>query len=73
MIVLYERFWNNISRYPRFFISSLVGSVLVILAPLKFVQSPKVPLFCQSSFPFFYSFVHCNYGYDRSIIILEYK
>jgi hypothetical protein len=33
MIVLYERFWNNISRYPRFFISSLVGSVLVILAP----------------------------------------
>jgi hypothetical protein len=28
-------FWNNISRYPRFFISSLVGSVLVILAPLR--------------------------------------
>jgi hypothetical protein len=28
-------FWNNISRYPRFFISSLAGSILVILAPLK--------------------------------------
>lgn len=28
-------FWNNISRYPRFFISSLVGLILVILAPLK--------------------------------------
>jgi hypothetical protein len=28
-------FWNNISRYPRFFISSLVGSVLVIIAPLR--------------------------------------
>ena len=28
-------FWNNISRYPRFFISSLVGSILVILAPLR--------------------------------------
>jgi hypothetical protein len=28
-------FWNNISRYPRFFISSLAGSVLVILAPLR--------------------------------------
>jgi hypothetical protein len=68
---LYERFWNNISRYPRFFISSLVGSVLVILAP--FVQSPKVPHYFASLLPFFYSFVHCNYGYDRSIIILEYK
>jgi hypothetical protein len=28
-------FWNNISRYPRFFISSMVGLVLVILAPIK--------------------------------------
>jgi hypothetical protein len=28
-------FWNNISRYPRFFISSMVGLILVILAPLK--------------------------------------
>ena len=28
-------FWTNISRYPRFFISSLVGLVLVILTPLR--------------------------------------
>jgi hypothetical protein len=28
-------FWNNVSRYPRFFISSLAGLILVILAPLK--------------------------------------
>ena len=28
-------FWNNISRYPRFFISSVTGLILVILAPLK--------------------------------------
>ena len=28
-------FWNNIARYPRFFISSLVGLILVILAPFK--------------------------------------
>jgi uncharacterized membrane protein len=28
-------FWKNISRYPRFFIASLVGLILVILAPLK--------------------------------------
>ena len=30
-----NNFWNNISRYPRFFISSLIGSILVILAPFK--------------------------------------
>ena len=28
-------FWNNISRYPRFFISSLAGLILVIVAPFK--------------------------------------
>ena len=28
-------FWTNISRYPRFFISSLVGLIIVILAPFK--------------------------------------
>lgn len=28
-------FWNNISRYPRFFISSLVGLILIILTPFK--------------------------------------
>jgi Protein of unknown function (DUF751) len=28
-------FWNNISRYPRFFVSSLVGLILVILAPFR--------------------------------------
>ena len=28
-------FWNNISRYPRFFISSVSGLLLVILSPIK--------------------------------------
>jgi len=28
-------FWANVSRYPRFFISSLVGLILVILAPFR--------------------------------------
>jgi len=28
-------FFNNISRYPRFFISSLVGLILVILTPFR--------------------------------------
>ena len=36
-------FWNNISRYPRFFISSLAGLILVILAPFKNLF--KVPKF----------------------------
>ena len=28
-------FWNNISRYPRFFISSLAGLIFVILTPFQ--------------------------------------
>jgi Protein of unknown function (DUF751) len=28
-------FWNNISRYPRFFISSVTGLVLIILSPFR--------------------------------------
>jgi hypothetical protein len=28
-------FWNNISRYPRFFISSLAGLILIILTPFR--------------------------------------
>jgi hypothetical protein len=28
-------FWTNISRYPRFFISSLVGLILIILTPFR--------------------------------------
>ena len=36
-------FWNNIARYPRFFISSLIGLILIILAPFKNLF--KVPKF----------------------------
>ena len=28
-------FWTNVSRYPRFFISSLAGLILVILTPFR--------------------------------------
>ena len=28
-------FWTNISRYPRFFISSLIGLILIIIAPFR--------------------------------------
>ena len=30
-----NNFWSNISRYPRFFISSLAGLILVILSPFR--------------------------------------
>lgn len=30
-----NNFWNNISRYPRFFISSMLGLILIILTPFK--------------------------------------
>ena len=39
-------FWNNISRYPRFFISSLAGLILVILAPFKnLFKVPRLRIF----------------------------
>jgi hypothetical protein len=39
-------FWNNVSRYPRFFISSLVGLILIILAPFKnLFKVPKLRIF----------------------------
>ncbi len=28
-------FWTNVSRYPRFFISSSIGLILIIIAPLR--------------------------------------
>ena len=30
-----NEFWTNISRYPRFFISSLIGLILIIIAPFR--------------------------------------
>jgi hypothetical protein len=35
-------FWNNILRYPRFFISSVSGLILVILTPfINLIKTPK--------------------------------
>nr|QGW12724.1 hypothetical chloroplast RF33 [Nanofrustulum shiloi] len=30
-----KNFWNNVLRYPRFFISSVAGLILIILTPFK--------------------------------------
>ena len=47
-------FWNNISRYPRFFISSLVGLILVILSPFKnLFKVPKFRILIISSIVLF--------------------
>ena len=47
-------FWNNISRYPRFFISSLAGLILVILAPFKnLLKIKKLRLFVIIGFILF--------------------
>jgi hypothetical protein len=35
ILIFMNDFWNNVSRYPRFFISSLAGLILIILAPLR--------------------------------------
>ena len=44
-------FWNNIIRYPRFFISSMIGLILVITAPLKnLFKVPKLRFFLTISF-----------------------
>jgi hypothetical protein len=52
-------FWNNISRYPRFFISSLAGSILVILAPLKnLFKIPKLRIVLIISFLAFIIFLY---------------
>ena len=39
-------FWNNIARYPRFFISSLIGLILIILTPFRnLFKIPKLRIF----------------------------
>ena len=44
-------FWNNVSRYPRFFISSLAGLILVILAPFRnLFKIPKLRIILIVSF-----------------------
>jgi hypothetical protein len=41
-----NNFWTNVFRYPRFFISSLVGLILVILTPFKnLFKNPKSRIF----------------------------
>ena len=58
-------FWNNISRYPRFFISSLAGLILIILAPFKNLF--KIKKFRIVVIIFFLIFVTLLYTIIRSM------
>jgi hypothetical protein len=52
-------FWNNISRYPRFFISSLAGLILVILAPFRnLFKIPKLRVILILSFLVFVTLLY---------------
>jgi len=38
-----NEFWTNILRYPRFFISSVIGLILIILTPFRtLLKTPKL-------------------------------
>ena len=36
-----NEFWTNISRYPKFFISSVTGLILIILTPFRTLFKTK--------------------------------
>ena len=39
-------FWKNISRYPRFFLSSVIGLILIIITPIRnLFKLPKLRVF----------------------------
>ena len=41
-----NNFWTNIVRYPRFFISSVIGLILIILTPFRnLFKTPKLRWF----------------------------
>nr|YP_009495797.1 hypothetical protein ycf33 [Plagiogramma staurophorum]AWT38236.1 hypothetical protein ycf33 [Plagiogramma staurophorum] len=63
-----NNFWNNISRYPRFFISSLVGLVLVMLTPFKNLL--KIPKLRIVLILFLFLFIILLYTIIRNMIAL---
>ena len=59
-------FWNNIIRYPRFFISSLVGLILVILTPFRNLF--KIPKFRIILIISFFLIILLLYAILRSMV-----
>ncbi len=61
-----NNFWNNILRYPRFFISSFTGLILVILTPFQnLLKIPKLRIFL---FLFILLFFICLYNILKNMI-----
>lgn len=69
IIIIYQfmnNFWNNISRYPRFFISSVAGLILIIIAPFKNLF--KIKEFRISLILIFLLFIVCLYIIIRNMV-----
>jgi hypothetical protein len=61
-----NNFWNNVLRYPRFFISSFTGLILVILTPFQnLLKIPKLRIFL---FLFILLFFICLYNILKNMI-----
>ena len=61
-----NNFWSNIFRYPRFFISSVTGLILVILTPFKnLFKIPKLRIFL---IVFLILFFTCLYFVLKSMV-----
>ncbi len=66
IIIFMNNFWTNIVRYPRFFISSMIGLILIILTPFRnLFKTPKLRLFL-----IFFSlvFISCLYFIIRNMV-----
>ena len=51
-----NEFWENVFRYPRFFISSMIGLILIVLAPFKnLFKIPKLRVLLFLSFLIIFS------------------
>jgi hypothetical protein len=52
-------FWNNVIRYPRFFVSSLLGLILIIVSPFKnLFKVPKLRILIIFGFVLFLLFLY---------------
>jgi|APGre2960657468_1045069.scaffolds.fasta_scaffold00043_16 hypothetical protein len=66
IIIFMNNFWTNIVRYPRFFISSMIGLILIILTPFRnLFKTPKLRLFLIY---FSLVFISCLYFIIRNMV-----
>jgi len=63
-----NNFWNNIRRYPSFFISSFTGLILVILTPLK--KLFKIPKLRVTALLFIMLFLITLYAIIKTMLVL---